>query len=151
MHNWSEYILWVNLHWASCVIVSLASKMSQPSRAPRFSCFSLCPFSVRDRWNFSRWLSLSFDFGTSIAAVRYLYTNSSNSDINKTNIAMGRLMRFRRGTPYRKFGSESSLLVPEQPNNKEQVYNCSQCGHEGTIKSVSTYCHNYTNWVSKRI
>ena len=52
---------------------------------------------------------------------------------------MGRLMRFRRGTPYRKFGSESSLLVPEQPNNKEQVYNCSQCGHEGTIKSVSTY------------
>jgi len=44
-------------------------------------------------------------------------------------------MRFRRGTtPYRKFGSESNLLVTSNDNKSEQIYNCSQCGHEGTIK-----------------
>lgn len=43
-------------------------------------------------------------------------------------------MRFRRGTPYRKFGSESNLLVTSTDNKSEQIYNCSQCGHEGIIK-----------------
>ena len=70
---------------------------------------------------------------------------------------MGRLLRLRRPgrTPYRKFGgSDTNLLSlennqtthPDKTSGVEQIYNCSQCGHEGNLKMVR-YPLRYFLWI----